>query len=631
MRKRLRAEPAGGLAGLQGDPDLAEETERYSRRRRKPAQAWWIASAEKEALITESLPPLDDTPTKKTLSKLPPQPPPVNQVAAILKKKVKSVPKKKLFSAPQVKVTVKPKPVTKPKAAPKVDENSGLRETVVQKKKPSGRNRRRIQAMLDSETESSGDEDGWSSYSYSDTEGVSDNEGEPGGLDMEPETPSPKDGKRDALASEGSGESGREAGGAAEGPAVAPGAAQGPDWGEMRRLEDESSILYCGRVFRSCDGSREFKLVRYDSATRTWTVRQEGVEETLSWFDLLSLVCAEESSGMDETLQQHRGALGSPVKVTKASSFVNEMCDLWSSGVEAQASRRLTGAEDGAEDADAPTAVVTPPCPGDLAPGGPFHSPIQQQQTSSDKRFVDNLLLTPGSEEVTPESKPHQQQEAAQAVGGSGSGLNHRTLSSPPQILTGSPRSRRAMQAGERAGGSPATARKARGLGGDPRDSAGGGGSGARKKLMLTCDKGSLENELCNLLINKKIIKHYRDGHGWACRDVSGKAIDQYRIAELEERLVSTAREARHVFTSGEIDQISRRAHAEWRLLKERQQLDQGQSPQRPLKGILKQGGGTGASVGAADGVARPTPSASKRVTFLAELVEFGSPMKLMH
>ena len=85
------------------------------------------------------------------------------------------------------------------------------------------------------------------------------------------------------------------------------------------------------------------------------------------------------------------------------------------------------------------------------------------------------------------------------------------------------------------------------------------------------------------------------------------------------------------MFTSGEIDQISRRAHAEWRLLKERQQLDQGQSPQRPLKGILKQGGGTGASVGAADGVARPTPSASKRVTFLAELVEFGSPMKLMH
>mmetsp|Transcript_8937 Transcript_8937/g.27066 ORF Transcript_8937/g.27066 Transcript_8937/m.27066 type:complete len:956 (-) Transcript_8937:385-3252(-) len=304
--------------------------------------------------------------------------------------------------------------------------------------------------------ESSGDEDGWSSYSYSDTEGVSDFEDEAGGLGMQPEPPSPKGGERDALASEWSGERGREAGGAAEGPAVAPGAAQGPDWGEMRRLEDESSILYCGRVFRSCDGSREFKLVRYDSATRTWTVRQEGVEETLSWFDLLSLVCAEESSGMDETLQQHRGALGSPVKVTKASSFVNEMCDLWSSGVEAQASRRPTGAEDGAGDADAPTAVVTPPCPGDLAPGGPFHSPIQQQQTSSDKRFVDNLLSTPGSEEVTPESKPHQQQEAAQAVGGSGSGLNHRTLSSPPQILTGSPRSRRATQAGERAGGSPA-------------------------------------------------------------------------------------------------------------------------------------------------------------------------------
>ena len=307
MRKRLRAEPAGGLAGLQGDPDLAEETERYSRRRRKPAQAWWIASAEKEALITESLPPLDDTPTKKTLSKLPPQPPPVNQVAAILKKKVPSVPKKKLFSAPQVKVTVKPKPVTKPKAAPKADENSGLRETGVQKKKPSGRNRRRIQAMLDSETESSGDEDGWSSYSYSDTEGVSDNEGEPGGLDMEPETPSPKDGKRDALASEGSGESGREAGGAAEGPPwrrARPGPGLGRDGGWRTKAAS------CTEA--ACSGLRWLQGVQareYDSATRTWTVRQGDVrgDPFLVRPSLSGL-----GVGMDETLQQHRGALGSP-------------------------------------------------------------------------------------------------------------------------------------------------------------------------------------------------------------------------------------------------------------------------------------------------------------------------------
>ena len=70
-----------------------------------------------------------------------------------------------------------------------------------------------------------------------------------------------------------------------------------------------------------------------------------------------------------------------------------------------------------------------------------------------------------------------------------------------------------------------------------------GGGSGgvsggypgavvsARKRLRLggPANALQLERELINLLINKKIIKHWREGYTWAHKDVQGKMLDAYR------------------------------------------------------------------------------------------------------
>ena len=60
-----------------------------------------------------------------------------------------------------------------------------------------------------------------------------------------------------------------------------------------------------------------------------------------------------------------------------------------------------------------------------------------------------------------------------------------------------------------------------------------------------------------------------------------------FRIAELEERLLSTAREARLVMSAEDISNISRKAHEQWISLKTKYSME-GTSPSRPLKGILK-------------------------------------------
>ena len=113
----------------------------------------------------------------------------------------------------------------------------------------------------------------------------------------------------------------------------------------------------------------------------------------------------------------------------------------------------------------------------------------------------------------------------------------------------------------------------------------------ARKKLRLdrldNSKSNKLENDLCDLLINKKIIKHYREGNEWASKDVSGKPLDPYRIAELEEKLLSTAREARNVFNNEELSGISRKAHMMFINIKKTTIILPPLQKLRPLKGIL--------------------------------------------
>ena len=252
-------------------------------------------------------------------------------------------------------------------------------------------------------------------------------------------------------------------------------------------------------------------------------------------------------------------------KITKACDYVSEMCSLWSeAGTGTSAGIPMNG-----------IAVCTP-TRGAVAPhqgvGGytlPCVSPslaggvASLNERTSSEQLMD-LLATPLSTEVTPESKPSSDPTEGNALSGANQVSN------------------------------------------DVND-AGNNKSSARKKLKLCGDREHLENELCNLLINKKIIKHWREGNDWACKDVSGKALDAYRIAELEVRLLSTAKEARNVMSVTEIGNISRKAHMQWIQLKEKYSCDE-KSPTRPIKGILK----------------KPEVSksvAAKRVTFLAEFM----------
>ena len=133
------------------------------------------------------------------------------------------------------------------------------------------------------------------------------------------------------------------------------------------------------------------------------------------------------------------GTLGSPNKVAKAHNFVSEMCSLWKSNSEGAKSEDegegagvLTpGSHEGGRGADfiGPEAL------------GPFSSPIQDHaQTSSEQRLLD-LLATPRSTEVTPESKPSADSEAAKNQGTESNSHAARKLQSiviPRQIL-GSP------------------------------------------------------------------------------------------------------------------------------------------------------------------------------------------------
>ncbi|QDZ26056.1 hypothetical protein HOP50_20g86070 [Chloropicon primus] len=501
-------------------------------------------------------------------------------------------------------------------------------------RRPNERTRKRIQAMLDSESESSYEEES-EEESYSGGEVVEDEFDDLGLTPREkskskPSPPSPLDDDLGGLTprEQSKSKSSSPSSPQTPSPSVQSKAARQRDDED----DEEKSILYCGRVLSpaaSSSGEGKVTLVRYDPASRSWTVKVEkagqSASKTMDWFDILKLVTSED----EENLPSQTGMLGSPGKVFKANNFVSEMVDLWSNNPNGNKEQQSCSPKESNQGSQELAANFG---------GGPFSSPIQQQATtsSSDQRFVMNLLSTPGSTEVTPESKPAEQQASGTPTADHRSGSPYKSIVIPRQILS-SPMRRARRAASAVSLDSPLSAQKDKGLGiavakgvglsnnsgSSPSSSFGlsaAKSSSARKKLKLTCDKELLENELCNLLINKKIIKHWREGNEWACKDVNGKALDAYRIAELEERLISTAREARHNFTGLEIDQISRRAHAEWRQLKEKQQFDQNVSPQRPLKGILKH-----------YQVARPTPSANKKVTFLAELVEFGSPMKPMH
>ena len=217
--------------------------------------------------------------------------------------------------------------------------------------------------------------------------------------------------------------------------------------------------------------------------------------------------------------------LGSPGKVTKANAFVTEMCSLWTS-------EATEGGEGGGtpRKEEAQGQVLPPP---DLGGKGPFSSPVQLLE--------DEVMCTPVPKTTSEQNSEQQLMD----------------LLATPQ--TPSP--------------------------GDEEKRS------ARKKLRLdrldNSKSNKLENDLCDLLINKKIIKHYREGNEWASKDVSGKPLDPYRIAELEEKLLSTAREARNVFNNEELSGISRKAHMMFINIKKTTIILPPLQKLRPLKGIL--------------------------------------------
>ena len=740
MRKRVRAEPEED-AGV-------EDAGRYSRRRRKPAQAWWIASSEKEKLLDAGAP--GGVRNRGGANEVESE----GRLAKSHKQLVFEDDAKERHDASEAAGAI----------ADVVEEPDCPVE--VKTSAPSKRARREITSLLNVESESASSENG------DNTTESEEEEEEEEDFVLQPQTPSPTScsvGKADVAATqeidkvdeEKEGAPIEEAGEAAPQEEADPAEVVGDggdgvpqvdedakrpkagamddqedvstsqanqeqenatrtgseeyeddreggdqvisrrrDGGESAAAADEStermnrqkqemeeerkrSLAFCGKTIECAksveDGAegdqssavQRITLLEYDAAKRKWTVdvstdtatateghvgeseKQGGANlRVLGWFDVLALVTRSSSfpgavalapaspaaAGADpgddlilsalssdhQALVQP-GTLGSPNKVAKAHNFVSEMCSLWKSNSEGAKNEDVgadiltPGSHEGGHRAD----LISPEAL------GPFSSPIQDHaQTSSEQRLLD-LLATPRSTEVTPESKPSADSEAAKnqdtepgLASNSHAAGKLQSIVIPRQIL-GSPQrpsraTTRSCASTERAG-----LRGSRSSGSDAGASSAFATKGgtARKKLKLGCDKEFLENELCNLLLNKKIIKHWREGNEWASKDVNGKALDAYRIAELEERLLSTAREARAVMTTNEITMISRKAHSKWIQLKEKYSREN-KSPRTPIKGILKQPQNL---------VTKPTPSSVKKVTFLTELIEFGSPMKVMN